>query len=143
MSEHRKASVKANDPSAGTAGVDWSVEEIRTLVGRGYISEHKHPTFELWIFNYTSKTQYEALWTPETSSCRGLILDGGDAVVARPLRKFFGLGEPAAPPVPEVEPFEVFEKLDGSLIVTTVWRWRRRGASSSPPAVASSPRRRR
>lgn len=107
-------------PSGATPG--WSFEEIEKLVERRYISKEKHPALDLHIYNYTSKTQYEARWTPETLACRGLILNGRGSVVARPFEKFFNLGEPFAPPLPEGERFEVFEKLDGSLIIATVWR---------------------
>ena len=84
-----------------------------------YIAErkivcNKHPTADLYIYNYTPTVQYEGLWDEVTMACRGLILDGNGAVVARPFKKFFNFGESAAPIAPS-EPFEVFEKMDGSL----------------------------
>lgn len=45
---------------------------------------------------------------------RGLILDQQAMIVARPFPKFFNLGEPSCPTLPNT-PYEVFEKLDGSL----------------------------
>jgi len=83
------------------------------LVAEGYITKRPHPSGELFIYNYTAKAQYDRLWTPETMQCRGLIVDREGAIAARPLPKFFNLQEykeslPA-------EPFDVYEKLDGSL----------------------------
>ncbi|WP_271252281.1 T4 RnlA family RNA ligase [Pseudanabaena sp. Chao 1811] len=89
------------------------LEKTDQLVAEGYITKRPHPSGELFIYNYTAKAQYDRLWTPETMQCRGLILDREGAIAARPLPKFFNLQEykeslPA-------EPFDVYEKLDGSL----------------------------
>lgn len=43
------------------------------------------------------------------------MLDDEDRVVALPFERFFNLGDPAGPPLPEGAPQRVFEKLDGSL----------------------------
>ena len=90
---------------------------LATLVAERYIRVQHHPTLPLRIYNYTEKAQFGRVWNMETLTCRGLIVDDADRIVARPLRKFFNLSEYAAtflPPLP-VEPFTVFEKLDGSL----------------------------
>ena len=86
---------------------------INQQVEEGYIAKHRHPTAELYIYNYTAKTQFDGHWTPETRACRGLILDEHGVVVARPFEKFFTLDQHPEP-LP-AEPFDVFEKLDGSL----------------------------
>lgn len=116
----------------------WSFAEIQRLVGRRYVSEERHPTLGIAIYNYTAKTQYEGYWNSETLACRGLILDERGGLVARPLGKFFNLGEDGAPPMPRGEAFEVFEKLDGSLIIATAWRGHlivaTRGSFVSPQA---------
>lgn len=78
-----------------------------------YISVQKHPVADLWIYNYTQKTQFERVWTPETIACRGLIMDASRHVIARPFTKFFNYGEQDVT-LPN-EPFEVFDKMDGSL----------------------------
>ena len=89
--------------------------ELATLLAAGYVLCQKHPTAELFIFNYTSKTQYEGHWTEWTRRCRGLILDGQGRAVARPFEKFFNLDELGPNPVLPDEAFQVFDKLDGSL----------------------------
>jgi RNA ligase len=53
------------------------------------------------------------MWNEETLSCRGLVLDSSDNIVARPFKKFFNLSEVEGE-IPNL-PFEVFEKMDGSL----------------------------
>src|ERR1035441_3123422 len=89
-------------------------ERLDALVADGWLRSQRHPHADLWIYNYTEKTQYESHWTPETLVCRGLILDQVGNVVARPFSKFFNYGSPQAASIP-VEPFVVMEKMDGSL----------------------------
>lgn len=88
-------------------------EMLDALVVDGWLRSQRHPSADLWIYNYTEKTQYERHWTPETLACRGLILDGEGAVVARPFGKFFNY-RTALATIP-AEPFVVTEKVDGSL----------------------------
>ncbi len=88
-------------------------EKLDAMVSEGWLRSARHPEADLWIFNYTEKTQYENHWTPETLACRGLILDADGQVVARPFSKFFNYGTPEAT-VP-AEQFTVTEKVDGSL----------------------------
>jgi RNA ligase len=82
------------------------------MLREGYVCVQRHPTVPLYIYNYTSKAQYERVWNEVTLQCRGLILDANGRVVARPFRKFFNLEEVQDLPA---GPFEVYEKLDGSL----------------------------
>lgn len=87
---------------------------LKQMISENYVRVNKHPLHDLYIYNYTAKAQYDRVWNEITLSCRGLILDGNDNIVARPFAKFFNLVE-----IPEVQlpnlPFEVFDKLDGSL----------------------------
>ncbi len=91
----------------------------KQLIKDGYISERKHPECDYYIYNYTSKAQYQKQWDEDTLKCRGLILDNDGRVIARPFSKFFNyeeygqgsnLGE-----FPSYKSFQVTEKLDGSL----------------------------
>lgn len=93
------------------SGVD--VKQVGDYVGRGLITSRQHPTENLWILNYTPRVQYEHLWDDLTLQCRGLIVDIDGNIVQRPFRKFFNLEELNGS-IPN-EPFEVYEKLDGSL----------------------------
>ena len=89
------------------------IEVLQQLVKDGYLTARPHPTADLLIWNYTSKTQYERYWTPETLLCRGLITHTDGTVVARSFSKFFNYEE-ITEPLP-LEPFTVTEKMDGSL----------------------------
>ncbi len=92
--------------------LDW--DKINDLVEQRYLSVQKHPEADLYICNYTAKAQYDAFWNDYTLICRGLIIDKAGCVVARPFVKFFNLGEIKPDDLPQ-EPFDVYEKLDGSL----------------------------
>ncbi len=88
-------------------------EKLDVLVEEGWLVSQTHPTLDLTIYNYSQRTQYEGYWTPETLMSRGLVLNSTGEVVARPFGKFFNLSE-VADQVPGA-PFEVYEKMDGSL----------------------------
>jgi hypothetical protein len=87
--------------------------ELNKRVEQKLITKRPHPTADLFIYNYTPKVQYSRAWDEYTMMCRGLILDGEGNVKAKPFPKFFNLEEyqEALPAVP----FQVFDKLDGSL----------------------------
>lgn len=89
------------------------------LIEQGWISKRKHPKYNYFIYNYSPKTQYQNYWNEYTLMCRGLILDKDGFVIARPWKKFFNyddyLGD--IPQEFDNSPFEVYEKLDGSLII--------------------------
>lgn len=91
----------------------------RQLIKDGYISERKHSECDYFIYNYTSKTQYEQFWNEQTLNCRGLILDSKGNVIARPFPKFFNVGEynqhSHLGKIPNYRWFDIWDKLDGSL----------------------------
>jgi hypothetical protein len=91
-----------------------NIELLNKMIEEGYVNEQSHPIHDLFIYNYAPKTQYERVWNEVTLACRGLILDGKGNIVARPFTKFFNLGEMENQVIPN-EPFEVYEKMDGSL----------------------------
>lgn len=87
---------------------------LQTMMDEGYVIRQKHPTADLWIYNYTPAAQYERVWNKITLLCRGLIMDKNHQIIARPLPKFFNLGEISVEDIPN-ESFDLFEKMDGSL----------------------------
>lgn len=89
-------------------------DELLATIEAGYVREQTHPTLPLCILNYTQKAQYDRVWTPVTTQCRGLIIDQDGYVVARPFPKFFNYGE-FDQPLPLDTPAVVADKLDGSL----------------------------
>jgi hypothetical protein len=91
---------------------------FQAMIAEKYIAKLKHNTADLFIYNYTQKTQFEGVWNEATLQARGLITDAAGNVVARPFRKFFNFEEHLSSrltvSVPQ-EPFELYEKMDGSL----------------------------
>ena len=76
----------------------------------------QHSGTGLHIYNYTQDCQFRNRWSDLTLMARGLILDDDGNIVARPFPKFFNVEElQALKIVPPSLPFEVYEKMDGSL----------------------------
>ncbi|MFJ3840915.1 RNA ligase [Streptomyces sp. NPDC090054] len=106
-------------------------QALAESIAAGYVTRKPHPELPLSIYTYTRSAQYEGVWNQVTTRCRGLVADDSTgAVVALPLPKFFNVGEheagmPYAPALPD-EPFEVYDKVDGSLAVVFHYagRWR-------------------
>lgn len=96
-----------------------NLQAIEALVEERLVSRQKHPTAELFIYNYTDKAAYhrgeEDIWTDELQQCRGLILDAAGNVVARPFRKFWNYGERTDPEDFPSGSYTVWQKYDGSL----------------------------
>lgn len=91
----------------------------------------------LALYIYTNRCVYDDLWDDVSILARGLVLHHGERrVVATPFPKFFNYGE-RGQPIPD-EPFEVYEKLDGSMAVLfhdgARWRVVTKGAFDSAQA---------
>ena len=87
---------------------------LNKYISDGLVVKNDHPTYPISIYNYSRTCQYENKWDEITKSCRGLILDQEGNVIAKGFDKFFNMEEHNSEEIPN-EPFEVFEKLDGSL----------------------------
>ncbi|MFJ9077298.1 AAA family ATPase [Streptomyces sp. NPDC102278] len=106
-------------------------QDLAAAIDAGYVTRKSHPELPLSIYTYTRTAQYEQVWNQVTRRCRGLVADEATGrIVALPLPKFFNVGEhesgqPYAPALPD-EPFEVYDKVDGSLAVVFHYadRWR-------------------
>lgn len=94
------------------------IKDKEKLIVDGYLKEVKHPTEDLYLYNYTQMAQIAGLndpiWHSDLKGCRGLILDGEGRIVARPFSKFWNL-EQYDGKLPDYNNFQVFDKLDGSL----------------------------
>jgi len=123
--------------STGAAGGHLSLADLFPLadleaeIASGHVTRKRHPELPLYIHTYTPRCQYENHWTPVTTACRGLIADDAGRVVALPFPKIFasamhGQGHAFAPPLPMGERFEIYDKVDGSLVIVHHWagRWR-------------------
>lgn len=137
--------------------------ELGALVSQRYVDAKPCPGQpELVLYNYTPRQQAYGSWTSVAKACRGLVLrhgvaslsgaalaGAGDAeasratatVAARPLAKFFNVGEHAAS-LAAGETFHVLDKVDGSLgvvfHVNGAWRVNTRGSWVSPQAGVAS-----
>ena len=94
----------------------FTLDELQTEIDLGYVKKTKHPNFDLYIYNYTNKTQFDGRFNNVTNNCRGLILDEDNNIVARPFPKFHNWEEHVGnhKPIP-TGPISVTEKMDGSL----------------------------
>jgi RNA ligase len=93
---------------------------IETMLTEGFLKRCEGPD-GLVMYGYTDRAQYARQWNPATLTCRGLVVRDDWTIQSRPFGKFFNLAEHATDWLPDlpVEPFDVFEKLDGSLIVVS------------------------
>ena len=66
------------------------------------------------LLNYTHEAQFGGDFTEVEKACRGLVIRTDGKIMALCMSKFFNLGEPQCPSLPD-EPYTVWEKADGSL----------------------------
>ncbi|MFJ8663317.1 RNA ligase [Streptomyces sp. NPDC093795] len=124
-------------------------DELASALADGHVTRKRHPELPLSIYTYTRACQYSRHWNRATTRCRGLVADDATGrIVALPLPKFFNVsehasGRPYAPPLPD-EPFEVYDKVDGSLAVVFHYdgRWHVASKGSFTSAQATWAQRR-
>ena len=111
---------------------------LERYVVEGWLISQTHPTLPLTIYNYSQATQYEAKWDEVTLSCRGLVFDDEGNQVSYPFKKFFNIEEKKHT---STEHFEIYEKVDGSLITVFnyngEWVVSSRGSFTSDQAIAA------
>ena len=95
--------------------IDWNI--LNRYIDGNLIVANKHIEYDIWILNYSPKVQAQKLWDEYTSAARGLIIDANGNILARPFEKFKNYEEYSISDIPTNEKFEVFEKMDGSLII--------------------------
>lgn len=121
---------------ARTISYDQLVAELMAARAERVVYWKSDGPLQLWC--YTSKAVYDRAWSPAVIAARGLVLDRDRrTVIATAFPKFFNVGE-LGQPIPD-EPCEVWEKVDGSLIVIfhdgARWRAATKGALDSTQAV--------
>jgi RNA ligase len=89
-------------------------ELLKEMIEAGYVNVQKHPSEDLFIYNYSKAAQYGQIWNEVTIQCRGLIMDGNGNIVSRPFKKFFNYEQHTPDQIPNL-PFTVFDKEDGCL----------------------------
>jgi RNA ligase len=115
------------------------LETLNKYYEDGWLIKQTHPTLPLIIWNYSQTTQYEGKWDEVTMMCRGLVTDTEGNIMARPFKKFFNMEEGKHTPTSE---FDVYEKMDGSLIIVFWydggWVVASRGSFTSEQAIGAS-----
>lgn len=91
--------------------------EIKKRIDDGLITVRKHPFLNIFIYNYTTRTQFDGLWDRYTERCRGLITDENGNILNNPFPKFYNLGEKEYTKIENLpsEVPNITEKLDGML----------------------------
>jgi RNA ligase len=119
--------------------------DIQAEIAAGNVTESRDGN--LVIYKYSETCAHENRWNEVNVRCRGLVFDLSDPDKPRqlthPFRKFFNLGERVETCHENLpnEPFEVFEKLDGSCGVgfidpdTGKWRLATPGILTSEQAI--------
>ena len=116
------------------------LETLERYYNEGWLIKQTHPELPLTIWNYSQTTQYAGKWDGVTLMTRGLVTDNETGeIVARPFKKFFNLEENRHTSTNE---FEVYNKMDGSLIIAFYlygsWVFASRGSFTSEQAKAAS-----
>lgn len=114
------------------------LQQLENYSQNGLLQKQTHPKFDLTIWNYSPKVQYERLWDEITIQCRGLVTNSKGDIVARPFKKFFNYEEHKPEELPN-EDFVVYEKMDGSLGILfnyqDEWILATRGSFTSPQSI--------
>ncbi len=90
------------------------LQTLHDYKARGLLKFQRHPRLPLTIWNYSEKAQFSRKWDAVTSMCRGLVVDDDENIRARSFNKFHNVEEQRHA---ATDKYEVFEKLDGSLIL--------------------------
>lgn len=111
-------------------GLDKAIEA-------GHVTKSIHPFSRYVLYNYTDACVYDKGWNEFTNVARGLVVDAVDKrIVALPFPKFHNASEHNY--VLPDEPFDVYEKADGSLGIIAfyagAWRVNTRGSFTSEQA---------
>jgi RNA ligase len=91
----------------------YNIEEVNEYVAKGLVDKCQHKELPIAIYKYSRNCQFEWIWDDVTMNMRGTVLDEEGNLIARTFPKFFNIDESNIPNLP----FEVFEKLDGSLVI--------------------------
>lgn len=100
--------------------VDWKI--LNVYIDNSLIVANKHPEYDIWILNYSPKVQSKKFWDEYTLSCRGLVIDKDGNILARPFQKFKNFEEHDPSEIDMSQEFDVFEKMDGSLIIVFYYK---------------------
>ena len=119
----------------------YDLNAFEDMVKHGYLRKTEND--DLVLYGYTDQCTFERAWqTKYTRDARGIIFEKKTGrLVAKPFPKFFNLGEMEEVSLLNLpkEPYEVFEKCDGSLGIIYYyggkWNVATRGSLNSEQAI--------
>ena len=116
----------------------YDLGTLNKYIEDGLLEKNSHPDLPIDIYNYSRECQFSKNWDDITLNMRGTILDREGNIVARAFPKFFNMEEHDQKDIPN-EPFEVFEKMDGSLGIlfnyNGEWHFATKGSFVSDQAI--------
>lgn len=124
--------------------IKMDTNTLKLYSDKGLLKCNKHPVYDLCIWNYSEKVQYNKEWDPITLMTRGLITDLEGNIISRNFCKFFNLEEYNEDYVnlksdPFKDKYKVYEKLDGSLGILfyyqSEWIFCTRGSFTSVQSI--------
>jgi RNA ligase len=108
--------------------VKVDLTKLEEQVALGNVNYQVHPQLPLKIYKYSKQAVYTQAWNDITLLCRGLVLDVDGNVVVNCMPKFYNNNQGEALPVFERTKglsYEVFDKMDGSLLQIVNWNGQR------------------
>ncbi len=116
----------------------YDLDTLNKYIENGLLEKNSHPELPLDIYNYSRECQFTKNWDDITLNMRGTVLDRDGNIVARAFSKFFNMEEHDQKDIPN-EPFDVFEKMDGSLGILfnykDEWHFATKGSFVSDQAI--------
>lgn len=85
------------------------------MIAKRYVNVQTLPEYGYKIYNYSKLCTIDHVWNDVTETCRGIITDKDDNIIARPFRKFYNYEEIEQKNIIPDLPFKIYDKRDGSL----------------------------
>lgn len=85
------------------------------MIAKRYVNVQELPGYGYKIYNYSKLCTIDHVWNDVTETCRGIITDKDDNIIARPFRKFYNFEEIENKNIIPDLPFKIYDKRDGSL----------------------------
>jgi hypothetical protein len=98
--------------------------KLKEEIDGGWINVQKHPQHEIFIAKYSKSSVFSQRWNDITTICRGICYDSLGNVVINSIPKFWNSFQGQALPIMERNKglsYEIFNKMDGSLLQVAKW----------------------
>ena len=100
------------------------LKRIEDEIALGNVNFQVHPSLPLRILKYSKQAVYTQAWNDITMRCRGLVIDDAGNIVVNCMPKFYNNNQAEVAAVlkrTENLVYEVFDKMDGSLLQIAKW----------------------